>query len=331
MREAIKLARKGAGKTRPNPAVGCVIVKNGRIIGRGWHRKAGGPHAEVEALRSLKNISAARGAKVYVTLEPCCTHGRTPPCTQALIDAGISRVVVGAIDPNPKHRGHGIRLLAKAGIKTKSGVLGEECAALSPEFNRVMQTGLPWVIAKCGMSLDGRLTRPPGEGQWITTPGARRDAMRLRAAVDAVMVGAGTVRADDPALTVRGIRGARQPLRVIWAPRRLPPQSCRLMREAKWGGTIVLRQKSVRAALRALVRSGVQLVLLEGGGRTLGRAFEEKLVSEVRFYIAPMLAGGATPAVGARGPLRLTSAARLGPVEYGRIGECLCIRGKITG
>lgn len=331
MREAIALARKGAGETRPNPAVGCVIVKNGRIVGRGWHRRAGSPHAEAEALRSLRSPTVARGATAYVTLEPCCTHGRTPPCTQALIDAGISRVVVGSIDPNPKHRGRGLRLLTRAGIKTAHGVLAAECAALNPVFNRVMGTGLPWVVAKCGMSLDGRLTRPPGEGQWITSPAARRDAMRLRAMVDAVVVGAGTVRADDPALTVRGIRGARQPLRVIWAPRRLPPRSCRLMRETKEGETIVLRQKSLRGALRALVRSGVQLVLLEGGGRTLGRAFEEELVSEVRFYIAPILAGGATPAVGGRGPLALANATRLAAIEYGRIGGCLYIRGLVAG
>jgi diaminohydroxyphosphoribosylaminopyrimidine deaminase / 5-amino-6-(5-phosphoribosylamino)uracil reductase len=161
MREAIRLARKGLGKTRPNPAVGCVIVKHGRIIGRGWHRQAGLPHAEVEALKSLRNPAAARGATVYITLEPCCTHGRTPPCTQALIATGVARIVVGAIDPNPRHRGRGLRLLTKAGIKAKHGVLAAECAALNPEFHHVMRTGLPWVIAKCGMSLDGRLTRPP--------------------------------------------------------------------------------------------------------------------------------------------------------------------------
>ena len=154
MREAIRLARKGLGKTRPNPAVGCVIVKNGRVLARGWHRRAGLPHAEIEALRSLKNPAAARGATAYVTLEPCSTHGRTPPCTRALIEAGIARVVTGAVDPNPKHRGRGLKLLRKAGIKTTSGVMAKESAALNPEFHHVMTTGLPWVIAKCGLSLD---------------------------------------------------------------------------------------------------------------------------------------------------------------------------------
>jgi len=329
MREAIKLAAKGVGKTRPNPAVGCVVVKNGRVIGRGWHRKAGAPHAEVEALRSLRGTTAARGATAYVTLEPCCTHGRTPPCTQALSDSGISRVVVGAIDPNPKHRGRGIALLQKAGIRMKSGVLEEECAALNPEFNRVMRTGLPWVVAKCGMSLDGRLTRPPGEGQWITSPAARRDAMKLRASVDAIMVGAGTVRADDPALTVRGIRGAKQPLRVVWAPRALPPKSSKLMREAKNGGVLVLRQKNLRAALRELAKSGAQRVLLEGGGHTLGCAFDGNLVQEVVFYVAPVLSGGAVPAVGGLGADSTAKAVRLDSVAYRRIGGDLRISGRL--
>lgn len=277
----------------------------------------------------MKNPALSRGATAYITLEPCCTHGRTPPCTRTLIDAGVRRVVVGAIDPNPRHRGRGLRILEKTGIKTQSGVLARECAALNPEFNHVMSTGLPWVIAKCGMSLDGRLTRPPGEGQWITSPAARKDAMKLRAAVDAVLVGAGTVRADDPALTVRGIRGAEQPLRVIWAPRGLPPKSSQLMRAAKSGDVLVLREKNLRAALRRLGRQGIQRVLLEGGGRTLGCAFDGQLVQEIVFYVAPLLAGGAVPAVGGRGAGRIADAASLTEVDYWRIGGCLRIRGRI--
>ena len=329
MREAIVLARKGAGKTRPNPAVGCVVVKNGLIVGRGWHRRAGWPHAEVEALRSLKNPALARGATAYVTLEPCCTCGRTPPCTGALIDAGVARVVVGTIDPNPEHRGRGIRLLRKARIKTKAGVLDGECAALNPEFNRFMRTGLPWVVAKCGMSRDGRLTRPPGEGQWITSTAARRDAMKLRGTVDAVMVGAGTVRADDPALTLRGARGGKQPLRVVWAPRGLPPKSSQLMRAAAKGDALVLRQKNLRAALRELGQRGVQRVLLEGGGHALGCAFDRGLVQEVVFYVAPVLAGGAIPAVGGRGAATTARATALTDPGYRKVGQCLRISGRV--
>ena len=323
MREAIRLARKGLGKTRPNPAVGCVLVKNGRIIARGWHRRAGSPHAEIEALRSLKNPAAARDATAYITLEPCSTHGRTPPCTQALVAAGVARVVIGAIDPNPQHRGRGIKLLCAAGIKTKTGLLADECTALNPEFNHVMSTGLPWVIAKCGMSLDGRLTRPPGEGQWITSPAARRDAMKLRAHVDAILVGAGTVRADDPALTLRGIKGA-QPWRIVWAPRSAPPRNAKIFRNGLKERTIVLRQKILHSALRSLAKRGIHSVLVEGGGYTLGKLFQARLANEVVFYVAPVLAGGDTPAMGA-GPVLLKAGISQGKIAS--IGNDLRISG----
>ena len=265
MREAIKLARRGTGQTRPNPAVGCVLVKNGRIIARGYHRRAGQPHAEIEALRALKNPNRARGATAYVTLEPCSTHGRTPPCTEALARAGLARVVIGAIDPNPRHRGRGLPSLAKAGIETVAGVLADQCAALNPEFHHFMLTGMPWVVAKCGLSLDGRLTRPPGEGQWITSAAARADAMKLRARVGAILVGAGTIRADDPALTVRGIKSAEQPRRIVWAPRSRPAAQAQVFTDHDRQQTIVLRHPSLRAALRALGRQGIQSVLVEGG------------------------------------------------------------------
>ena len=328
MREAIRLARKGLGKTRPNPAVGCVIVKSGRIIGRGWHRRAGLPHAEIEALRSLKNPAAARGATAYITLEPCCTHGRTPPCTKALIEAGVARVVTGAIDPNPKHRGRGIKLLRAAGIKTKTGVLAADCADLNPQFNHVMSTGLPWVIAKCGMSLDGRLTRPPGEGQWLTSPAARRDAMKLRARVDAILVGAGTVRADNPSLTLRGIKGT-QPWRVVWDPRGTIPRQSKILTDAHRERTIVLRHSSLRAALRSLVSRGINTVLLEGGGHTLGQAFDQRLVNEVAFYIAPLLAGGLVPSVGGSGKTRRSGSTTLGNPSFVST-RFLCLSGLIS-
>jgi len=328
MRKAIALAKRGCGKTSPNPAVGCLIVQRGKILGAGWHRRAGGPHAEVEALRSLKNISSARGATVYVTLEPCSTHGKTPPCTDALITAGIARIVVGATDPNPKHRGRGLRLLLQAGIKVDAGVLAGECAALNPEFNHFMTTGLPWVIAKCGMSLDGRLTRPRGEGPWITSLASRRDAMKLRARVDAILVGAATVRADDPALTLRGqaLRGAGQPWRVVWAPRRLPPKSAQIFHDAERDRTIVLRDKSLRGVLKKLAARGILSVLVEGGGYTLGKLFDAGLASEVVFYIAPLLAGGAVPSVGGRGFL----SEKLSSVRYAKLGPDLKITGQIS-
>jgi len=349
MREAIRLARKGLGQTRPNPAVGCVIVKSGRIIGRGWHRRAGLRHAEVEALESLRKSADARGATAYVTLEPCSTHGRTPPCTRALIEAGVARVVIGTIDPNPKHCGRALESLRKAGIKTKTNILAAECDALNPEFNHAMQTGLPWVVAKCGMSLDGRLTRPPGEGQWITSPAARRDAMKLRADADAILVGAATVRADDPSLTLRGIKG-EQPWRIVWAPRGGIPRRAKVFTDAHRNRTIVLRQRSLRAALRALAKRGVRSLLVEGGGRTLGRLFKEGLANEAVFYVAPLLAGGSVPSVaGAGHACRVekcgsgdrTPKARRAPgaprqsislqgTTYARVGSCIRIEGKVA-
>jgi diaminohydroxyphosphoribosylaminopyrimidine deaminase/5-amino-6-(5-phosphoribosylamino)uracil reductase len=327
MREAIRLAKKGLGKTRPNPAVGCVLVKHGRIIARGWHRRAGQPHAEIEALRSLEKISTARGATAYITLEPCSTHGRTPPCTRGLIEAGIARVVCGAIDPNPQHRGRGLRILQKAGLQTRSGVLATECAAMNPEFHYFMSTGLPWVIAKCGMSLDGRLTRPPGEGQWITSPAARADAMKLRARVDAILVGAATVRADDPSLTVRGLKTKVEPWRIVWAPRGGVPRDAKIFHDDRKHRTLVQSERTLRAALRSLARRGVQSVLVEGGGHTLGKLFDGRLANEVVFYVAPLLAGGATPAVGGRGVAHPRSGVRLSDVSFRRIGGDLRISG----
>ncbi|MBU3665871.1 MAG: bifunctional diaminohydroxyphosphoribosylaminopyrimidine deaminase/5-amino-6-(5-phosphoribosylamino)uracil reductase RibD [Chthoniobacterales bacterium] len=323
MREAIRLACKGHGHTRPNPAVGCVIVKDGRIIGRGWHRRAGAPHAEIEALRSLKNSRAALGATLYVTLEPCSTRGRTGPCTEALIAAGVARVVAGAIDPNPKHRGRGLRILRKAGLALTSGVLDKECAALNPEFNHFMSTGRPWVVAKCGMSLDGRLSRPPGESQWITSKAARADAMKLRARVDAMLVGANTVRTDDPALTVRGIRGAAQPWRVIWAPRGRPPAKSKVFKDRWRHKTIVATNQTLKGVLRDLAKRGIQSVLVEGGGHTLGQLFKESLADEVTFYIAPLLAGGPIPAVGSR-PAKVP---QIVSAHWEKIGQCLKVRG----
>jgi diaminohydroxyphosphoribosylaminopyrimidine deaminase/5-amino-6-(5-phosphoribosylamino)uracil reductase len=330
MREALRLARRGLGQTRPNPAVGCVLVKNGRILARGWHRRAGQPHAEVEALRALKNPASARGATAYVTLEPCSTQGRTPPCTRALIDAGLSRVILGATDPNPRHRGRGFRLLRRGGLEVVAGVLADECAALNPEFHHAMTTGLPWVIAKCGMSLDGRLTRPPGESQWLTSPAARADAMKLRTRVDAILVGAATVRADDPSLTVRGQRDATQPWRVIWAPDRQPPKKAKLFTDTHRDRTIVLRHQSLRAALQALTRRGIQTVLVEGGGHTLGKLFDARLANEVAFYIAPLLAGGPTPAVAGHGISRSKEAPTLMNPEYSLLGDNLRISGKLS-
>jgi diaminohydroxyphosphoribosylaminopyrimidine deaminase/5-amino-6-(5-phosphoribosylamino)uracil reductase len=204
LREAVRLAKRGLGATSPNPMVGAVLVKGGKIIGRGWHRRAGLPHAEIEALRDAqKRGYSPRGAALFVTLEPCCTHGRTPPCTDAIIAAGIRRVVIGATDPNPKHAGKGFEILRRAGIEVVNGVLAGECANLNEEFNHWIVHRTPFVTVKAAMTLDGKIATASGESKWITGEKARAFGMKLRQASDAILVGVNTVLADNPSLTVR--------------------------------------------------------------------------------------------------------------------------------
>lgn len=321
MRLALREAAKGIGRTSPNPAVGAVIVKGGRVIAKGWHRCAGGAHAEVEALRSLKVPRRARGATIYVTLEPCCTHGRTPPCTDAIAVAGIRRVVVGATDPNPRHAGRAFSILKKAGIAVTTGILAEECAALNAGFNKWITTGMPLVIAKAGLSLDGRLTRPRGEGPWLTGEKSRADAMRLRAQVDAILVGAGTVRADNPRLTVRGLRdaSARQPWRVVLTRSGRLAKTAHLFSDEHRARTLVFRGKSLRAVLRDLGARGCTSVMIEGGGALLGSAFDAGLVDRVQFYLAPLLCGG-PDVIGGRGAGSTVAAVKLRNVAFRKIG-----------
>ena len=202
MQLALTEARNGMGRTAPNPPVGAVIVKDGILLGKGWHRAAGKPHAEREALADAGQKDL-RGATLYITLEPCSTQGRTPPCTQGIIDAGIGRVVYACVDRNPDHAGRADFLLHAAGIEVVSGICQEEAEKLLRPFFKVRETGLPWVIWKSAMSLDGRITRPPGEGQWLTGELARADVQMIRATVDAILTSGETVRRDKPALTIR--------------------------------------------------------------------------------------------------------------------------------
>jgi len=325
MRAALREARKGLGRTSPNPAVGCVIVRGGKIVSRGWHRAAGRPHAEIEALRKLRS---ARGCEVFITLEPCSTHGRTPPCTEALIAAGVKRVVYGATDPNPAHRGRARALLERAGIRVTEGVLGAECTELNEGWNHWIVTGMPFVIAKCGMTLDGRIDSPPGR-RWLTGEAARRDAMRRRAQVDAILVGAGTVRADNPRLTLRGVRG-RQPRRVVWSRSGQLPADCHLLTDEWRERTEVTRGRSLRQVLRNLGRQGVVQVLIEGGGETLGAALDGGLVQRVEIYVAPLITGGRVPAFGGRGVGSNAAAWHLQNPRYTKIGPDLKISARLV-
>jgi len=288
MQAAITEARKGFGLTVPNPVVGAVIVKNGRIVARGHHAFAGGPHAEVAALTALKRPADAFGATLYVTLEPCSTVGKTGACTDAIIRAGFTRVVYGATDPNPCHTGRAREILLCAGIKVKTGVSARECAALNTAWNKWVATGLPYVTLKVAMSKDGYITAPPPR-RWITSPAARRDAMHLRTSCDAVLVGGETIRADNPRLTVRGIKATKQPLRVVWCKSRSLSRDAHIFdNEAP---TRIFRGVSLEKVLHSLAKEGVMHVLIEGGSRTHQEAFRHGFADRVIIYRSPDVFG----------------------------------------
>jgi diaminohydroxyphosphoribosylaminopyrimidine deaminase/5-amino-6-(5-phosphoribosylamino)uracil reductase len=301
MQLALAEARLGIGLTAPNPPVGAVILRDSELLGKGFHQKAGGPHAEIEALRdAAANGYEVSGATIYITLEPCSTHGRTPPCVDALLTAGLSRVVWGARDPNPAHQGRAEAILTKAGIAVTTGVCEAECREILLPFAKRITTGLPWVIAKAGMSLDGRITRPAGEGQWLTGPAARADAMQLRAGCEAVLVGAETIRQDDPSLTVRGhaLRSSQiQPWRVILTQSGNLPPTARVFTDEHRDRTLVFRSQPFETILRDLADRGVMSVLVEGGGQVHATAFSGGWVDEVVFYTAPLISGSGLPVV----------------------------------
>ena len=324
MRAALKEARKGLGQTSPNPAVGAVLVLRNRIVARGHHRQAGGPHAEVECLRNFgRPISEA--AKLYVTLEPCSTTGRTSPCTNEIIKGGIQNVIIGAVDVNPRHSGRGISQLRNAGIKVRAGVLADECTNLNEAFNKWILTRRPFVIAKCGMSLDGRLTRPPGEPRWITDSAARRHAHQLRTRVDAILIGAQTLRVDNPRLTVRGMHHARQPWRVVLTRSGNLPPRARLFSDRLSARTLIYKRKSLAGVLEDIGKKNVTSVLIEGGGEVLGQALDARLIDKVQLYLGPILTGGPVIAFSGRGAEATMEAIRLDRVSYQRIGQNICV------
>jgi diaminohydroxyphosphoribosylaminopyrimidine deaminase / 5-amino-6-(5-phosphoribosylamino)uracil reductase len=326
MRAALDEAKKALGQTSPNPAVGAVLVINNRIVAKGHHREAGRDHAEIECLRDFGSAVPAR-ATLYVTLEPCSTAGRTAPCTDAIIKAGVRNVVVGATDVNPRHSGNGIIQLRNAGIRVREGILADECTQLNEAFNKWIVTGHPFVIAKCGMSLDGRLTRPPDEPRWITGRSARRDAHELRACVDAVLVGAETVRVDNPRLTVRRARRTRQPWRVVLTRSGKLPRSAHLFSDHLTARTLIYKGKPLGLVLKNLGKRGITNVLIEGGSEVLGQALDARLIDKVQLYLGPILTGGPVVAFPGRGAKNTANALRLCRVSYRRIGQNVCITG----
>ncbi len=354
MRLALRLAAKGLGRTSPNPAVGALIVQSGELVGRGFHRRAGEPHAEVEALEEAGE--AARGSTLYVNLEPCSHYGRTPPCAEALIRAGVRRVVVGMVDPNPLVQGKGIECLERAGIEVTVGVLREACERLNEDFSSLMRRGRPLVTLKLAASLDGKIAAASGDSHWISGEASRRWVHRLRNQVDAVLVGAGTVEKDNPRLTCR-IRGGRDPLRVILDGRlRISPEARVLVQpsEARTLVVTAVRRSSPKVrllegrgaevlclpghegevafleVLQELGKRGIKSVLIEGGARVAASALRAGAVDKVLFFYAPKLLGGdGKEMVGSLGIRQVAQALAVHKIEVRRFGEDVVIGGYI--
>lgn len=351
MRRALVLARKGIGKTGPNPAVGCVIVKDGVVVGEGWHKRAGTPHAEVNAL--ARAAERARNADVYVTLEPCAHFGKTPPCADALISAGVARVFAGMVDPNPRVMGQGLERLRSAGIETVAGILEDECQTVNGPFIKHVTTGMPFVVLKSALTLDGKIATVAGDARWITNEKSRAYVHKLRSQVDAIMVGVGTVIADNPQLTSR-IAGGRDPLRVVVDSTLRIPLDARLLHLESKAGTVVAtladdeakiagirdcgadvlicREKKGRVDLHDLMaRLGamnVQSVLLEGGSTLAGEALRLGLIDKFLLFYAPKLVGGEGPGLFAgEGVARMNDAFRLRDVTLTRFAEDIMIQG----
>ncbi len=329
LRRALELAARGSGLTFPNPRVGAVLVRGSKIIGEGWHHRAGAPHAEVHAVRAAKRAGhAVGGATLYVSLEPCSTRGRTPPCTGLILREKIARVVFAATDPNPAHAGAATKLLRAAGVQVSHGLLAKEAAALNLDFNWWVVNKRPWVVAKIALSLDGRTTTPPGDDRWLTSPQARRAAHQLRWESDAILIGAETARRDNPQLTIRlpgAPRGKLQPLRVVVTKSGRLPRSLRLFTDAHRKRTVVFRHRPLDQVMAELGAREITHVLVEGGGQILTEAFRLGLVNEVAFFIAPALMGTMPRAL-----YELGAKVQFHNVTYQQVGADLLCRALVS-
>ena len=368
MRQALRLARRGYGTTSPNPMVGAILVKAGQILGRVWHRRAGEPHAEINALRdAARRGFESKGATLYVTLEPCSTYGRTPPCTEALIAAGIRRVVAGATDPNPRHRGRGFRSLRRAGIEVTTGVLDKECKQLNEAFNHWIVHRTPFVTVKAAMTLDGKIATVSGKSKWITGPRARAFGMRLRRGVDAILVGVNTILADDPSLTFRprGSSAVPHPLRrIILDSMARTPLTAKVVSDENFGRTTVVvstaaprkrvavlsrkvrvlelpnatrdtlksRAATLARLLRILGGENVTHLLVEGGGEVNASFLLSGFANRLAFFYAPLAFGGrdAPKGVAGEGVPSVKQALRLEGPQWRRLGPDLLLTARIA-
>ncbi len=364
MRLALRLARRGCGATSPNPMVGAVLVKRGKIIGQGWHHRVGGPHAEIEAFRdALGRGNDPKGSTLYVTLEPCSTNGRTPPCTDAIKAAKIKRVVVAATDPNPAHSSRGFQLLKRAGIKVIHGILADEADELNEAFNHWIVHRTPFVTVKAAMTLDGKIATAAGESKWITGPKARSYGMQLRHQADAILVGINTVLMDDPSLTARKIPGS--PFKVDSPRRRIildslarTPLTARILNDEFAHLTTIVVGKhapknrvsalvgradilvapshgskiNLRWLLKKLGSQGVTSLLVEGGGEVNASFLLGGLAHRVAFFYAPKILGGrgARKGVAGDGIDRISQSVKLRAVEWRWLGPDLLLTGRFT-
>jgi diaminohydroxyphosphoribosylaminopyrimidine deaminase / 5-amino-6-(5-phosphoribosylamino)uracil reductase len=357
MAQALRLAAYGLGKTSPNPPVGAVVARGGRVLGAGYHRHAGGPHAEVFALRQAG--AKARGATLYITLEPCChLDKRTPPCVPLILKSGIERVVVATADPNPQVRGRGISALRRAGLQVEVGTDRFEAEKLIEAYRSRITTGYPFVTLKIAATLDGKIATSRGESRWITGVSARRAVRKLRAASDAILVGIGTVLADDPSLTARTNQSrSANPLRIILDPiLRIPlqakvltdgkartlvvttgasPKKKRELLEHRGAEVLVLPDDVGRVdwkiVLAELGRRGLNALLIEGGAEVNASALHSGVVDRVIYFLAPKLLGGADAvgAIGGSSPARLSDALELEEVTVSRIGDDMVVTGRV--
>jgi diaminohydroxyphosphoribosylaminopyrimidine deaminase/5-amino-6-(5-phosphoribosylamino)uracil reductase len=356
MREAIRLARRGIGGTHPNPRVGAILLRGGEVVGSGYHAKAGEAHAEVRAIEAAG--AQAADASLVVTLEPCAHFGRTPPCVDAILNAGIRRVVIGMRDPNPLVDGRGVRLLREAGVDVDEGLLGAECRALNPPYLKYIATGLPWLRLKSMVSLDGRMASESGESRGLGSPEEQRRVHRLRAEHDAVLVGIGTVLADDPELTVRQARG-RNPIRVVLDSSLRLPLSSRLLGTTDRAPLLVAtvsedaaRRAAIEAAgarvwrfdpdpegrvplrplMLGLAREGALSVLVEGGAHVHSALLREHLADRIALGIAPVLLGGRNAPVWTQdlGLSRLGDGIPIASLSARRLGPDLWIEGDLV-
>jgi diaminohydroxyphosphoribosylaminopyrimidine deaminase/5-amino-6-(5-phosphoribosylamino)uracil reductase len=366
MRLSLRLARRGYGATSPNPMVGAVLVKGGKIIGRGWHRRAGLPHAEIEALRDAqKSGHNLKGATLFVTLEPCCTQGRTPPCTKAIIAAGIRKVVIGATDPNPNHSGRAFKILRRAGIEVVHGILRKEAEKLNEAFNHWIIHRTPFVTVKAAMTLDGKIATAAGESKWITGEKARMHGMKLRRSADAILAGINTILADNPSLTARSrkteVRNQNKNLRlrrIILDSMARTPLSAKVVNDDFAGlTTIVVSKKAPKNRIAALVKrvniliapakksainlrwllkklgaENVTSLLVEGGGEVNASFLHGGFAQRIAFFYAPKILGGrdSRKAVAGGGVKNLGDALQLREIEWKKTGGDLFLTAKVV-